>query len=63
MHLALASATRHDLMVDALFALFETQDSTGSVDTLRNTARPMSRTCPTGCISLSPRRREASRLR
>lgn len=37
-HLALASTTRHDLMGDALFALFETQDGTGSADTLRVTA-------------------------
>ena len=37
-HLALASTTRHDLMGDALFALFETQDSIGAADTLRVTA-------------------------
>lgn len=37
-HLALASTTRHDLMGDALFALFETRDGDGSADTLRVTA-------------------------
>jgi len=38
LHLAVASTTRHDLMGDALFALFETTDSAGSADTLRVTA-------------------------
>lgn len=37
-HLSVASTTRHDLMGDALFALFETQDASGSADTLRVTA-------------------------
>lgn len=37
-HLSLASTTRHDLMGDALFALFETTDNSGSADTLRVTA-------------------------
>ncbi|WP_193105383.1 hypothetical protein [Brachybacterium sp. FME24] len=37
-HLSLASTTRHDLMGDALFALFETRDATDSADTLRVTA-------------------------
>ncbi|WP_281872773.1 hypothetical protein [Brachybacterium paraconglomeratum] len=37
-HLALSSTTRHDLMGDALFALFETRDSSGAADTLRVTA-------------------------
>ncbi|MGP5088581.1 hypothetical protein [Brachybacterium tyrofermentans] len=37
-HLALDSTTRHDLMGDALFALFETVDQSGSPDTLRVTA-------------------------
>lgn len=38
LHLAVASTTRHDLMGDALFALFETRDQAGSADTLRVTA-------------------------
>lgn len=37
-HLSLDSTTRHDLMGDALFALFETVDRSGSADTLRVTA-------------------------
>jgi len=37
-HLNLASSTRHDLVGDALFALFETHDSAGYGDTLRVTA-------------------------
>lgn len=37
-HLSLASTTRSDLMGDAIFALFETRDSTGAPDTLRVTA-------------------------
>ncbi|HEX7350045.1 hypothetical protein [Brachybacterium sp.] len=37
-HLSLDSTTRHDLMGDALFALFETVGQDGSADTLRVTA-------------------------
>lgn len=37
-HLSVASTARHDLMGDALFALFETRDETGAADTLRVTA-------------------------
>lgn len=37
-HLSLSSTTRHDLMGDALFALFETRDADGMADTLRVTA-------------------------
>lgn len=38
LHLALNSTTRSDLMGDALFAIFETRDSSGASDTLRVTA-------------------------
>lgn len=37
-HLRLSSTTRHDLMGDALFALFEVHDASGQPDTLRVTA-------------------------
>lgn len=37
-HLNLRSTSRHDLMGDAIFALFETRDASGSPDTLRVTA-------------------------